>query len=248
MLLNTLRIGIRYIVKQKADSLIKLTGLSLGMSLFILLISFILDEQGYDRFHERPGRIQMITSAIGQGRLTVSSTPFLGGLMKQEFPEVERFARYWRIRSHVQAPNGEILEQNVALVDPSFFEIFTLPLKAGPALPAIDGPDSLVLNAATAVKFFGSANPLGTSLNLRLGSINKDFIINGVLEEFPGPSNLSFDMLISFANYPLLFGEEFPNSIVAAPFFHTMFIELRDGAVAADLQAKFPEFLRKYYG
>jgi putative ABC transport system permease protein len=247
MIKTYLKVAARNLACHKGYAVLNIVGLALGIAISLLLIAFVLDERGYDRFHEKADRIHVLTSAIGQGGLAVSSTPFLGGLMKQEFPEVERVARYWRIRTHVQAPNGGILEQSVALVDPSFFEIFTLPLKAGLAARALDGPDGLVLSAATAVRFFGSADPVGKALNLRLGSVNKDFIISGVLQEPPGPTNLRFDMLISFANYPLLFGEEFPNSIIAAPFFHTTFIELRDRAQAADLEDKLPGFLRKYY-
>ncbi len=248
MLLNNLKIGFRHVLKDRLFSLIKIAGLALGIALFILLIAFVLDERGYDRFHERADRIQMLTSAIGPGNLAVTSTPFLGDLLEQEFPEVERAARYWRIRSHVQAPNGEILEESVALADPAFFEILTFPFKAGLGARALERPDGLVLSAATAAKFFGSADPLGKTLTLRLGSVNKDFAVNGILDELPGPTSLRFDMMISFTNYPLMFGEEFPNSIVAAPFFHTTFLELRDPAQADGLQAKFPAFLRKYYG
>jgi len=248
MLFNNLKIGFRHVLKDRLYSLIKIAGLAVGIALFILLIAFVHDERGYDRFHERAGRIHMLTSVIGSSNLAITSTPFLGGLLKEEFPEVVRASRYWRIRSYVQAPKGEVLEQSVVLTDPAFFDIFTVPLKAGLAPRALDGPGGLVLSAATAAKYFGLADPLGKTLTLRLGSVNKDFTVSGVLNEFPGPSSLRFDMLISFANYPLLFGEEFPNSIVAAPFFHTTFLELHDRAQAAELQAKFPAFLRKYYG
>ena len=120
MLLNNLKIGFRHVLNDRLSSLIKITGLALGIALFILLIAFVLDEQGYDRFHDRAGRIYMLTSSMGGGSLAITSTPFLGGLLKQEFPEVVRVARYWRTTSHVQAPDGEILEQTVALTDPAF--------------------------------------------------------------------------------------------------------------------------------
>jgi putative ABC transport system permease protein len=248
MLLNNLKTGLRYVLKDRLYSSIKITGLALGIALFILLIAFALDERGYDRFHERADRIHMLTASLGGGSQAVTSTPFLGGLLQQEFPEVVRAARYWQTSSHVQAPSGEILESRVILTDPTFFDIFTIPLKAGLGARALDGPDGLVLSAAMAAKLFGAADPVGKTLTLRLGSANKVLIVRGVLGEFPGPSSLRIDMLVSFVNYPLLLGEEFPNSIIAAPFFHTTFLELRDGTQAAALEAKFPAFLRKHYG
>lgn len=248
MLRNNLKIAFRRIFKDRLFSLIKIVSLALGIAVFILLMAFVIEERSYDRFHERADRIHMLTSAIGGRDLAVSSTPFLGGLLKQEFPEVVRAARYWRVRSYIRAPGGEILEERIALTDPALFDIFTLPLQVGLSSLALDGPNSLVLSAATAVKFFGPTDPLGKTLTLRLGSVNKDFTVSGVLREFPSSSNFRFDMLISFANYPLIFGEEFSNSIIAAPFFHTTFLELHEQAQAAVLQAKFPAFLRKYYG
>lgn len=248
MLASTLKLGARHIVRERAFSTIKIAGLALGIGLFILLIAFVLDERGYDRFHERADRIYMLTSSIGDRDLAGTSTPFLGELLKQEFPEVARTARFWRVGTHVQMPDGQILEQNVALADPSLFEVFTFPFKAGNPARVLDGPDRLVLSAAAAVRAFGPDDPLGKVLTLRLGSVNKDFTVSGVLREPPGPSSLRFDMLIAFPNYALFFGEEFPNSIVAAPFFHSTFLELREKAQASGLPAKFPAFLRKYYG
>ena len=52
MLKNYLKIAVRNLKKQKGYSIINITGLAIGMACCILILLWVQDELGYDRFHQ----------------------------------------------------------------------------------------------------------------------------------------------------------------------------------------------------
>jgi putative ABC transport system permease protein len=56
VLKNYLKIAFRNILKNKAYSVINISGLAIGMACCILILVFVQDELSYDRYHEKAGR------------------------------------------------------------------------------------------------------------------------------------------------------------------------------------------------
>jgi len=57
MFSNYLKVAIRNLFRNKFSSIINISGLALGMSIFVLLLLFIISELSYDRYHEKADRI-----------------------------------------------------------------------------------------------------------------------------------------------------------------------------------------------
>ena len=57
MLKNFFKIAFRNLWKNKAFSVINITGLAIGMASAMLLLMWIYDEVSYDQFHEKKDRI-----------------------------------------------------------------------------------------------------------------------------------------------------------------------------------------------
>ncbi|MCE2994538.1 MAG: hypothetical protein ACK5RG_00320 [Cyclobacteriaceae bacterium] len=57
MLANYFKIAIRTILRHKSFSLINIAGLTIGLTTFLAISLYVVDEFTYDRFHEKKDRI-----------------------------------------------------------------------------------------------------------------------------------------------------------------------------------------------
>ena len=57
MIRNYVRIALRNLLKHKAYSAINITGLAVGMACSLLILLYVREEIGFDRFHEHAGSI-----------------------------------------------------------------------------------------------------------------------------------------------------------------------------------------------
>lgn len=246
MLKNYVKIFLRNLKKQKIYSIINIIGLAIGITFFILLISYVWDELTYDRFHANADKIYRVTADFGPG-VRSSTPPIFAGALKTEFPDVLQTTRLWERRQAIKYGN-KMFHQNVAFADPEFFELFTFPLKAGNPSQALNNPNKVILTQEMAHKYFGDNDPLSKILSINIEQENRDFIVSGVLEEIPGNSSIKFDLLIPFQNVSLVFGQDFEASLVTTPFFHSTFIEMADDSHPSSITNRFTAFIEKYYG
>ena len=59
MIKNYVKIAWRNLVKNKAYSFINITGLAIGLSCFLLIALYVMDELSYDRFYPNADRIRI---------------------------------------------------------------------------------------------------------------------------------------------------------------------------------------------
>jgi putative ABC transport system permease protein len=194
MFKNYVRIALRNLWKHKLFSFINVFGLASGLTVCLLAIAHIKGSFDYDSFHPNRDRTyRIITDVVG---LDNDVTPFatspmlLGSLLKQQYGFVEDAARVVRAYGEFSGNHKRLNPLSFA-VDPGFFRIFDFKLAKG--RPATE-PNTVVLTQETATQCFGTADPIGQTLqNDDLGI----FTVTGVLAEQPAKSHLQFDMLFS---------------------------------------------------
>ena len=200
MLRNYFRSAIRVIKNQKGYSLITLSGLTIGMTCFILISLFVRYEFSFDGFHENSQNIYRVlvdTGEIYRGKSQVAVTPApLAGAMMAEYPEVLNATMATSQRAVMKYRDVRLAESRVYYADPAFLEIFRFPLVAGNLEVALAEPNSLLLSREMAEKYFGEQDPVGETIQVN----QKDFKITGVLENIPGNSHFRFDYLASFSS------------------------------------------------
>ncbi len=197
MLNNYLKIAYRNLLRQKAYSIINITGLALGMACCMLLLLWVQDEMNFDRFHEKAETIYRVeldlhrTSGATHTRLT--SYP-LGGAIQENIPEVKYAARCTHISGLlIRYGNKVFIEDEIKAVDPAFLQIFTFPLISGNPGTALNHTYSILITEELAVKYFGTDDPLGKTMTIN----NKyDFTVTGVLKDVPENSTITFDILV----------------------------------------------------
>lgn len=203
MISNYLRIAFRHIRQNPVYALINILSLTLGLAACLAIYLFINDERSFDAWHSKREsiyRVNEVQNFTGTKRQLVALTggPF-GPVMKEEFPEIANYARFWGGPPRViKQGEKQFLVEKVATVDSSFLSMFDFPLLHGDRATALDEPNSMLLTEETALKFFDRAeDALGQTVTKR----DREFKITGILQDVPENSHLQFDALESFATY-----------------------------------------------
>ena len=243
MFKNYLKTALRYIRRRKLYSIINIFGLAVAMACCILLFSFIRSEINYDRFHKNIKDIYRVLFALKDGIHTVQMAP-LAPAIAAEFPEIIMSVRFWQGSSVVKSGDNLFTEQ-ILYADPNFLSMFTFPLLTGSSEKALVDPYSVILSEKTAVKYFGSNNPLGTQLSIKLGERFHNFIVTGIAQEIPLNSSLRFDFLLPFSNIIHTLGTEYLSNWTSLAT--NTFIMLRPGGNPTGIEAQSHEIAKKYF-
>jgi len=200
MLKYNLATSFRSIKRNLSFSLINISGLSIGLTLVIILLVWLQFEFSFDKFHENADKIFRVVVEFKMENTSdnFANTPApLGEVLKKDIPEVADYVRfgYWG-RVLVNYENEQFWE-NIELADPSIFRIFSFSLLKGNPETALSNPRSIILSETKAKKYFGDKNPLG--LSLLLGDNKTPYIITGVLKDITSNSQIQFDFLSSFS-------------------------------------------------
>ncbi len=190
----------RFIKKNLSFSLINISGLSLGLTLVIILMVWIQYEFSFDKFHENAERIyRVVVEFEGDGSSdNFAGTPApLGEALKNDIPEVVDFVRFGSLGRTLVSYENEQFWEKIELADPSIFKIFSFELLSGNPDQALNDPASIIISENKARKYFGNKNPLGQTLFLYEEKI--PHIVTGVMEDVPTNSQLQFDFLCSFS-------------------------------------------------
>ena len=213
MFKNYFKIAWRNLVKNKTFSLINIIGLASGLACFILIALYVTDELSYDRFNEKAGRIYRINSDIVFGgnklHLAVASDP-MGAALKKDYPQVEEFVRFFTSSGSklIKKGNEFIRENNVAHVDSTLFDVFTIPVIAGDAKTALNEPNTVVISESAAKKYFATTDVIGK--NIETDDNGKTlYKVTAVIKDIPHNSHFTFDMLFSMDNIQYQWGNFF---------------------------------------
>jgi putative ABC transport system permease protein len=193
MFRNYLKIAWRNLWKHKLFTAINVFGLASGLMVCMVMLTHLKGAFDYDNFHPNHDRIyRILTDATDRGgnRASYATSPLrLADDLPRDYPFVEKATRIVRVYGNFynkQARFDNVLAQ---AVDPSFYAIFGYPLAQG--RPATE-LNTAVITHETALKFFGTANPLGQTLQHdQLGHLT----VVGVLADPQPHSHQSFDLL-----------------------------------------------------
>ena len=255
MIKNIVTTALRNILRNRTFSLINLIGLSVSMSLSMLILLIVKEQYTFDNFHHDSDRIYRInTRAIKVEGYTEdwASAPLpLGNAINDHYTfteDVVRVNRYF----NGNASHGNItVPMNGLIVDPSFLEVFNFPLQKGNPSTALAEPNGLVLTQQAAEKIFGKSDAIGQTL-----SINGygDFIITGVLQEFASKTHFDFEMLGSTTALPIIEKNRDKRIVYETSldnwnnyFTSYIYIKLKDGQRTAAVQQALAEIGKKYY-
>ena len=244
MVKNYLKSAWRNLVKHRGFSAINIFSLSIGMSACLIIFLFVKDERSFDKIHQKNiYRLCEIQSYPGTNTQKVAlSTPGMGPTIIEDFPEVEAYTRINPYGSQLLDIKGKKLKvDKVAAVDSTFFGVFDFLLISGERNTLLNNVFDAVITETTAMNMFNNKDVIGESFSMD----GNNFVVRGVMKDFPENSHIQYDMLISMStvmrNQP-----EF-NSYFGGNFVNTYLVISRN-ANLSEMKMRFPEYLIKASG
>jgi putative ABC transport system permease protein len=192
MLKNYFKIAFRNLLKYKKYSLINVLGLAIGLACFIIIMLWVQDELSFDRFHKNADDIYLIIR-LDSGESDVSSAKMLAPALVQELPEVINATSFNPLpesfKGLIEYKNNRF-EENLALVEPRFFDIFSFNFKEGDPESALKDPNSMIMTEKMRQKYFGDDKGLGESITLSLLGQKRTLKVTGILKNIPHNSHI----------------------------------------------------------
>ena len=241
--------AVRHFFKHINYFLINITGLAIGITCFIMISLYVVNELSYDDFHLRSENIYRVgikfSNPNGSSDKATSHSP-LARTMLNTYPEVLAATRVLRIGSLRIGTAGSgrehYSETGILYADSSFFDVFDFKLLRGNPKDALVKPASLVLTETYAKKYFGDEDPIGQQITVE-DDHRFYYVVTGVVADVPANSHLQFDMLISLSTSDLWNDDRW----IASTNVHT-YVLLGSDADAMALEKKMQDIIYKYLG
>ena len=245
MLSNYIKTAWRHLTKHKIYSAITISGLVLGLGVFILFALILFSQANFDSFHKNADRIYCVVQVLSRGverdhHSAITPAPLKDTLLA-EFPEIEKAARF-SPQGRLVVRHGDKLfyENRIRFADADFLSIFSFNLIKGQPETVLSNPYFIVLTETSALKYFGNEDPIGKSL-----TINNDFdvVVTGIIEDIPENSSIRFDFLVSMetAGAMNIRMDDWSDNNQAT------FLLLSDGVNPTQLDAKLSALIQRYY-
>src|SRR5690606_3801969 len=211
MIKNYFKVAWRNLLKNKVFSFINITGLAIGLSCFLMITVYVLDEISYDKYHEKASRIYRINSDIRFGgtdlHLPVTSD-MMGATLKKDYPQVEEFVRIYASSGSklIKKGNEFINEPGVAHADSTLFKVFSFEVLQGDKNTALNEPNTVVITETAAEKYFGTKDALGKTLETNDNNSTL-YKVTAVIKEIPRNSHFNADFIFSMDNVDYGWGD-----------------------------------------
>ena len=204
MIRNYLLTAFRNVIRYKGFSLINIFGLSLSMSVCMLIIVVILDQFSYDKMHTKSKRIYRVqqVDSLFEMSLKMASNPYALGIeLRDNYAIAEKVVILNNTFGVEGLYNDTRLSFNGLYTSSDFFDVFDFQLQDGSVEGILDEPYTLVLSWETADKFFGDEDPIGKFIEIdTLGA----YEVKGVMARTSEKSHLQFEALVSMSTLEIL--------------------------------------------
>ena len=244
MKLMGFKIAFRYFKAADRFTFLNIIGLTVGVTLFVLMVMLLDYELSYDSFHANAKRIlQVCEHDLKSGEKNAWSAIPLPLTLKNDFPEVKYVVGIWGTinpEGKIKYENKEFSGFNGASVEPDLFKIFNCNLILGDRETVLRDPEKIAISRSTASKIFGKDNPLGKVLTF----YGFSFVVSQVFDDIPQNSSVHFDILFSDKI------REKVNPDYKVAWWNggmKTFVVLQDGSPLAEFEKHLKEIPSRYY-
>jgi putative ABC transport system permease protein len=201
MIKNYFKTAWRNILRNKFYASINIAGLTVGLTVGLLILLWVNDELSFDRFNTKADHLYQMDAQIGTGagkQIWAGVQGPIATYALKEVPGVQNATRLvydddYSIFRYQDKSLGSG-EHGSWFVDPSFFKLFDFKLLKGDINAPFPNDKSVIITETTAKRFFGDADPIGKTL---LADNKDNLTVAGLIADAPENSSFKFDMLFS---------------------------------------------------
>jgi putative ABC transport system permease protein len=188
----------RSLSRHRLYAAINVLGLAVGIAVFLVLFLDVRFETSFERWIPDAGQIYAVETSNPQSldRLPARNTTF-GALLSElrgDYPDLVG-TRLWH-RAGVVHQGDKLTSVPLDAVDPSFFQVFDIPLSSGDRRKVLQAPDEVVITLQKAQQLFGSAAALNQRIEIDVDGTPHVFRVAGVIATPPQNTSETFDFLI----------------------------------------------------
>lgn len=235
MLINFYLTALRSLRKHRSYFLINLSGLAIGITSFVFIALYIVNELSYDRFHtnhEQVYRVENHAVIRGEANKSATTSEPMADILLHDYSEVEQATRIVKVNSFLVGDGDKIIvEENVLFADSSFFTLFNFDFLQGDPQHALKEPRSLVLTQSYARKYFNTDNPIGQTLTI--DEEKASYIVSGIVADPPPNSHIQFNMIGS-----VLSNKSWNRNRWISSSGQYCFVRLREGTDISDFETR----------
>ncbi|MEP1779814.1 ABC transporter permease [Reichenbachiella sp.] len=193
-----IKAGLRRFVKNRTISLISISGLTLGLSIVIILASYIHYQSSFDHFHSNSDRTYKVISKFYDPKGKLSSYGISFGTLADEylanFEQVETATRYYRQVGELEVGLERFNQVQIGYSDYSFFDVFDFGYSQKRQFAR---PDQAILSKKFAKILFGDESAIGREVRFK----DVTYLVSDVIN-VPLNSQFQFDIVIPLASMP----------------------------------------------
>ncbi|WP_426588471.1 ABC transporter permease [Mucilaginibacter sp. R-33] len=201
MFKNYLKTAWRNLINTKFYSALNIVGLTIGLSVGMLILIWVQDELSYDRFHTNADNIYQVNASIGVGagkQVWGNVSGPVAFFALKEVPGVVNAVRLITVQDYsVFRYKDKLLKEDygkLLFVDDAFFKLFDFKLLKGSADKPFPNDKTVIITKSVANRYFGNEDPIGKTI---LGDSKEPYTVSGILADFPANSSIKGDMFFS---------------------------------------------------
>jgi putative ABC transport system permease protein len=253
MLKNYLTIAVRNLFRNKAFSLINISGLVLGMTCSLLIFLWVWDEQSVDAYHANNDHLFGIHYDIygnDFGKSDYNTPGPLARELKLKIPEIQYASSLFMLdKSPYFKKGNENIKVKGGYASADFFSMFSYQLLQGSLKTALTDFSDIAISRKMAENFFGSPEAaFGRSVSLeRSQSKFINFKVCAVFENLSANSSQKFDFLI---NWKFLLDSVKNDLGLTSLFYYEVplqtYVMLKPGTNPGAVNIKIKDFLTQF--
>ncbi|MFN8340272.1 MAG: ABC transporter permease [Cyclobacteriaceae bacterium] len=192
----------RHVLTKRGNSVLHVTGLTMGISVCLLIYLFIKHERSFDGYHRNASDIFRVNSVFHEGgndhELYATPVP-LASAIRNSVAGVQYTTLIRPLFRTVVEPSPHRLfkEERMAIADADFFEVFDVALLHDDGQRPLSKPHQAILSQSTARKFYGVDDPIGKTIKVK-GKY--EYTVAAVMADPPANTSLPATILLSFAD------------------------------------------------
>ncbi len=233
--MQAINYSLRYLLKNRGNSVARLFSLSLGMAVALLIFSYVGFNMSFNEFFPDKERVYQVWCKSPQFGMAEKQVKPLAPNIVADMPQVEAAVHFVEVEK-LFGTTDNIITAKALETNSTLFDVLDFGVISGDPHRILSSEGAaageVMISERLAKKHFGNEDPLGKKLGL--------MVVAGVFETPPVNQSIGDFDILEYLPY------DSDDEIWTGSESYSTFIKLRPGADIAEVEAAMPAFLEKH--